>query len=430
MATEIILLDYTSADMKNMTILALLFHLTIFSFAVGNLFRFQFGSIAVTPLDVLVFITVLFWSLLKVKGNRVSKTAFSFPAILFIFICILSLIINSIRFSFAEILVGSLYLIRWSMYFLIVFVLMDFQKETIVSIKKSLTIAAAFIIFSGYVQYFLYPNLRNLFYLGWDDHLYRLFSVFLDPNFTASILSLFLFALLPFVTSNKKLIIEKTVGVWVTFLIAFIALLLTNSRSGYIMFGVGSIILLTLLGKKKQIVFILLALFIGIMLLPKDLGSAGVELWRTASIFARIESAQQAWHIFRDNPLIGVGFNTYRYAQKDYGFTNQSHWELSHSGAGTDNSFLFVLATTGVIGICTYIFFWWRIISHYWYRYLETKKSDASLYSVVLASIVGLFVNAIFINSLFYTPILFWIWTLIGLAEHEYAKPENDSLSK
>ncbi len=391
-----------------------LFIVTIISFASGEIGRIDFrNGVAIHISDILLFITFLFW-LLRIKKNfKVFYFFLTKPLILFVLFCIVSLLLNPLSLSLTSLFLSSLYLIRWILYCSILFISRTFTLEERKKIFQTLLITGLSLVLFGYIQYFFYPNLRNLYYLGWDDHLYRLFSTLLDPNFTATILSFLLFMLLTLLISSKK----RRLLYLICFIISFIALLLTYSRSGYVMFIVGSVINLWLLRKRKLIFLLFVVLMFGIVVLPKDLGSAGVELWRTQSIIARSMDAQQAITIFLDNPILGVGFNTYRYAQKEYGFSNHRNWQVSHSDAGTDNSWLFVLVTTGVVGFILYILLWWRII-YMTYRVYKTNKSDSfekTVAIILLSSIAGLFINAFFINSLFYPMVMLWMWVLIGL---------------
>ena len=84
----------------------------------------------------------------------------------------------------------------------------------------------------------------------------------------------------------------------------------------------------------------LLILGLTIVILPRVSSGEGVKLERMSTVWARIASWKKAWEIFSDNPIIGVGFNTYRYAQKAS--------PESHAGAGSDSSILLVMATTGI----------------------------------------------------------------------------------
>jgi len=109
--------------------------------------------------------------------------------------------------------------------------------------------------------------------------------------------------------------------------------------------------------------------------------------------------------IIQDHPVFGVGFNAYRYAQLNYGFRNDKAERISHADSGVDNSMLFVLATTGVVGFLFYLFMWIRIL----------KTANV----LIIASVIGVVIDSLFVNSLFYTYIMFWLWVIIGLRENK-----------
>lgn len=103
---------------------------------------------------------------------------------------------------------------------------------------------------------------------------------------------------------------------------------------------------------------------------------------------------------------MGVGFDAYRYAQSKEGFLKENVG-TSHSGAGTDNSFLFVFATTGVVGLLIYLFAT--------YKLLKASYKKSTLPSRVLfASYMALMVGSFFVNALFYPFLLIWLWILMG----------------
>ena len=55
----------------------------------------------------------------------------------------------------------------------------------------------------------------------------------------------------------------------------------------------------------------------------------------------------------------------------------------------------------------------------------DTKKEgfQKTISIVILASSIGIFVNAFFINSLFYPSIMLWMWVLIGLRDNSVRDP-------
>ena len=101
-----------------------------------------------------------------------------------------------------------------------------------------------------------------------------------------------------------------------------------------------------------------------------------------------------------------MGFNSYRYAQRDYGFLEKD-WQENHAGAGADSSLLFVLATTGLIGLMAYSWLWLGI-----YKLALKAKS-----AVFLASLTALCAHSFFLNSLFYAWIMAWLWMLVAVFE-------------
>jgi O-antigen ligase len=125
-----------------------------------------------------------------------------------------------------------------------------------------------------------------------------------------------------------------------------------------------------------------------------------INLFRAVSSEARIETARNSLIILGKNPLIGVGFNSYKYFQLRYGLRLDN--PISHADAGSDNSLLFVLATTGIIGFILYLFLWFRLLK--------------AVSALAVASIVGVFVDSMFINSLFYPFIMLWLWIICALS--------------
>jgi hypothetical protein len=273
-------------------------------------------------------------------------------------------------------------------------------------------IVGQIIIGIGFLQYFLYPSLRNLYYLGWDEHLYRIFSVFLDPNF-AGVIFVLIF-LLTLGIGIQKYQEKKNMLCYVIFFFAFvdvIAVYLTYSRSALLMLIVSIFFFLWFLGKQKYIAGVFIALLLLLFIAPRSFQTEGTNIFRIASSESRIGSAQTAIEIAQKNIVFGVGFNAYRYAQNRYGYLTNKYWIETHAGAGTDNSYLFVLATTGVVGLAAYFYLLSQMVT------IASKKKDI-LHVVTLSSLFGIFISSLFINSLFYIFIMEWLWILLGTTEN------------
>lgn len=373
----------------------------LFVFLLGEIVRLDFGGgLVLKPLDIGVGIAALFWMIPKiVRKKRIIPNRIFVSGLLFAGSGALSLLINYSTLTLNQFFVSAMYLVRWIAYAVIFFVVWDFDKSFKEKIKRLLIFVGSIVVFLGYLQYFFYPSLRNLYYLGWDEHMFRMFSVFLDPNFAGAFFVLFfLFAVNMFI-KNKNILIgiisALTLG----------AVFLTFSRSALIMLIISSGVLLTLMNKKKLIIWLLVIVLSVLMLSSKYFNIENINLFRIASSEARLEAARDAISIIKNNPIFGVGFNAYRYAQVRYGFRNEESQIVSHADSGTENSFLFVIATTGLVGFVLLIFLWFRIL-----------KNDLADRPLVIASTAGVFIDSFFVNSLFYPFIMFWLWIILALS--------------
>ena len=392
----------------------ILYSLVFFALLGGEVFRLQFpNSVAILLLDGAVFLLVIssYLRLAVTKKWQITRTLFV-PFLLFVLAALLSLGIHIGKLSPEHLGIASLYLVRFVVYMSVLFIVAHESQSTQKLIVTLSLIAGGLFVVAGYLQYFFYPALRNLYYLGWDEHLYRLFSTFLDPNFAGVFLVLYVFFLLFLLRSQKSYRSIRSRLLFIGICLTLLAVVLTFSRSALIMLGVTSVLYLFIIDRKKYITGVFVsALLLFIILLPFS-HIENTDLLRTASTQARLDSAKIALTIFSKNPVFGVGFNAYRYAQVQYGFRKPQTKFPSHANSGTDNSFLFLLATTGVVGTAAFGFFIYRLCLVSWQTY-RTKQSSYSL--LFLLSLVGICADSLFINSLFYPPILVWLGVIGGL---------------
>lgn len=391
----------------------LLFYVLIATFPLGVLTRISIlPSVNIYLADFLILLIILVsWKeiiqyLIKSKSNSV-----------FIF-CVFSLVgiigVLGHTKSLFEVASSLSYLLRISCYLIILIPLTTINKISLLKMRLEMLVSGFIFILFGYAQYFYYPSLRNLYYLGWDEHLYRLFSTFLDPNFAGAFMVLIIILYLLFFferfrKSNIKSRFIYTLG----FPFLFPALFLTYSRSSYIM-GVFAIILFLILARLKKLVFVFgIALVLGLFLLPKNLGGEGVKLFRTSSIISRSVSYENSLRVFFDNPIIGVGFNSLRFVSGRYGFITQKDLLVSHAGAGVPDSYLFILTTTGMVGFLLFLSFIFLALK----KVLAAGEDHSTrLYSIcVFTSIAGVLVGSLFENFLFYSQIMLWLIMLTGI---------------
>lgn len=385
-------------------------------FIINQIGRFFLGNgITVVLLDVFVCTAVALYFLMRVSQiKKITKDSIGKWVVVFFVICIASLALNIYRLSFQQLIASVLYPVRWVLYAGVLFIIRNFSFAEKRFVSYLMLWIGALIVGIGYVQYFYYPYLKNLYYLGWDDHLYRMFSVFLDPNFAGIFFVLYFIFLLGNVfiatTSRVRIILGLQI------VITFIAVFLTFSRTSIIMLVISTSIFLLLQSKLKLLIPLMFSILLFFLLASPFFYLENINFFRHASSIARIESARHAVQIFKDNWLFGVGFNSYRYAQIHYGFRTTISGLQSHADAGTDNSYLFVGATTGIFGILVYLFLLGTIITQVYQRFKKEKKVYQTVF---LASCGGILFSSMFINSLFYPSIMLWLWVLLGLSDYK-----------
>lgn len=368
-----------------------------------------FPEVKIYLIDVLVFLIFFIWiGWLIFYKKQVNLPRFWPYLFGWLAILAFSWSINLRNYMFKENFVGFLYLLRYLIYSSLLLIIYSLKKTESKIGKKFIVNCfkwwGVFLSFLGIGQYIFIPDTRFLFFLGWDEHYYRVIGPFFDPNFIGLLLGLGILRIIWEIgeikeswENWKRIVLSVFLG---------IPFLLTYSRSSYLALIAGIAVILVLKKKLRYFFFFLFLFLFSILLLPRP-GGEGVKLERVASVFQRIESWQTALGVWEKHPIFGVGFNNYRYALGNLGNLSEG-WHESHAGAGVENSFLFVLATGGVIGIIGLIAFIVRLIK-------EMIEAERTTKYLVLPSLVAILVHGLFINSFFYPWVMVWFWFLIGL---------------
>lgn len=394
-----------------MALLVISLSVLFLSFCLGQVARVTITpSIAITALDTVVGLFVSIWiiGLLLKKSFVISPLWKSFS--IFAIFAAFSLLLNVFSLPQGQSIAAFLYLVRFIVYGCVFFLIysLSFKQKSI--LQKGMTISGLLMVVLGYLQFFLYPALRNLYYAGWDEHFYRMFGTFLDPNFLGLFFVLYILFLFFLFYSSKKKVFKFIYGFSVILTIG--ALFLTYSRSALLALIVGIGTFLFVSGHRKVFFFLISTIFLaglGFFLLTAG-RSEGTNMLRIVSSEARVGNMKDALTVWQDNLLFGVGFDAYRYAQHRHGIY-QAGWEEGHGSAGADNSFLFVLATTGIIGLLAYLYFFYQHI-------LVLKKGKNRLTTALgLSTIAALSIGSFFINGLFYPSLLVWLWMILGITE-------------
>lgn len=331
-------------------------------------------------------ICLLLYGLVKLKFKLKKPPAYILAAGIFVSIASLSLLITPLHLNKFEYLISFSYILRFASIILLGWII--YSEGLKLSLEKILTFSGVGLAILGLTQFILFPNLTLLENQGWDPHFFRTVSTFLDPNFAGAY----------FVLTLILLINQKQPSI-VYFIIVYIALLTTFSRSSYLMFLISGLTF-SFLKKSRKIFISTIILFIILLMGFKTYSQLvaqprGIDREQSAS--HRFNTWEQGLTILQKSPFFGVGFNTYRYGIREYGLGNEQFIQ-SRGSSSNDSSLLFVAATTGIVGLIIYLPF---LATLFKYAYPNNPS--------LIAAMSGLLVHSFFANSLFYPFILVWI---------------------
>lgn len=299
---------------------------------------------------------------------------------------------------------GSLYLWRWVLYSLL-YLAVYFSTKPGLWWMEGMSVSGGIVLGLGFIQYFLFPDLRILTPLGWDPHFWRLTSTFLDPNFAGMYLVLTLFAV-PLVLFRYPKIIYISAAVLV------LGIYLTLSRSTYVALVTG-LLVFAAVSKKTIVLYGIAVLAAMVFLLPK--GTLDVtDIFRRETTLARRQNWKTSVALASWSPITGVGFNTLYFVSPLSG-SKQEGPVVSRVWGGVDNSLILIFLTTGIIGTAAY---GWIITKMVTIARVAGKRKEYKVAGAVLAaSVTAVLVHSMFNNSLFYPWAMIWIMVLTASVE-------------
>ncbi len=292
----------------------------------GQLLRFEVSGIPIFLHDILITLII---PLAYLSG----KQKISPP--LWLKLIVLGLAIGAIRaltlFPLSLLIIHSLYSLR-TLAYLILFLLL--KSRSIKINKSSFLLAGLISLVIGLIQYIKFPDMRIFQYLGWDDHLSRLTLPHFDPTFSGAFLAVSLLFSLP-LKSSLIYHLALTLGI-----------LLTYSRSIWLSLALTATLFIK---RKTRLLLAVLAIITAILLLPTSFGE-GTNLLRTYSINSRLSHDLDLAGRVGGNFITGIGYNSLP-------LIIDTQQESPNHNTGFNNSFLTILATSGIIGLLGWFLF-------------------------------------------------------------------------
>lgn len=191
----------------------------------------------------------------------------------------------------------------------------------------------------------------------------------------------------------------------------FIALVLTQSRSGYIALAASAVVYV-FFKNKKMIILLILAGLISLPFLPSFLYERVMSIFTgDSTVMLRISIFKTSLKIIRDFWFSGVGLG----ATPFIFFSNEYRiaLPLPHS----HNLFLEIWLETGILGIVTFLWFNIRLFKKCMLKIYE--KTDICIDNLLISAISGL--AGVLVFSLaeyvwFYPRVLLFYWVVTGIA--------------
>lgn len=347
------------------------------TFIIGNLLTVFAPSIRVSFLDISV-VGLSLWTFVRYR-REVSRPSVR-PAVFFVGVSVLLIGLRYILRVQQSPVSELLYIGRWAAYAMLFPLFLSVPLPRLKTAVATLFWGGVVMAGIGLVQVVVYPYLRNLWYVGWDPHLNRVFSTLFDPNFSG-----ILFVLTLMLGGSMR----RTRFWWIGMAVTAVALLLTYSRSSYIA-AIVSTILYFGLKRNGKVGVIALCLFLGAVILAPR-GSEGQNILRMASTTARIGSTIVGWQRFLSSPLMGTGFIHHTDEATVIMRTN-----------GVDMSLLYIASSVGLIGLSVYL-----LVLVEWMRIVRGHP-------LAVSSLTAVMVHSLFTNSLLYPFVMAWIWLILA----------------
>lgn len=328
------------------------------------------------------------------------------------------------RFGLAasELAYSLAYLARWAAYFAIYVVVVNcVRRADVPTLTRTLERVILGFASFGVVQAIFIPGFAQVVYpesvvtVDWDAQGRRLVSTFLDPNFAGALIVFgVVLATARIATGARQRLAPLAV--------LLVALTLTVSRSSFLAALVGLGIVAGVAGASRRLArFGVLVVAAAALAAPTLLALAREynKLTVDASALQRLVAWAQAARLFADSPIFGIGFNTYGFVLRSYGF---DVGRLA-SSFSLDGGLIYIAVLTGVVGLATFVAMVVRLCARA-RRVWRDDRATAHERAVAIATVAAtcaLLVHSLFVNSLLLPLLmapLFALWGAVGTVSH------------
>lgn len=289
------------------------------------------------------------------------------------------------------------------------------RKEYCFHTIKILLFAGFLVSLVGIFQYFFGVDTNSNAWLDtsiYSDVHTRVFSTLYNPNVLGSYLVLIIALTLGRIGTAQG---SKALPLFGVLVAAYLCLFFTFSRGAWVAMLI-SVIALFLFYKQKKMILLVLALIVLIGLPEYSHIMSRMDLYLfkedTSSVY-RLQIWQGAWKIIENNWLLGVGLGNFSTALTHY--LPVKSFQVFHA----HNTYLHLLAETGIVGFIAAGIFYGVTVSAAYYVYAASANLEVANLSLgILVALLGLLVHGVVDATLFAPQLTVFFWILAGLARN------------
>lgn len=265
-----------------------------------------------------------------------------------------------------------------------------------------------------------------------DDH--RVSGPIGDPNYYSQIMVVMVPLALERFWKEKKRSLRLLAG-WAA-AVSILSIVFSFSRGGFLALVV--VLGLIFIYRPPKIHIIIATLIVAVMLLPfipaeytariatitNILGNSGRSVQNEASFRGRASEVIVAWMMFRDNPILGVGYGNFPVHYQEYsrllGLDPRTEERAAH------NLYLEVAAELGIFGLIAFGFILWKALGDLFSAvrtFTDARLDDyASMAAAFTVGLIGYLSSSMFIHNAY--PRYLWLLLGIALALRQVARNE------
>ena len=254
---------------------------------------------------------------------------------------------------------------------------------------------------------------------------FRITGTFSQPDVYCAALIFFLTFIFQYAVVRGKALTRSLC--LILFNAGLIGIFLSYSRASWL----SALVFLSFLAfayKRLFLLFVLPVLLLGGGLLgtifTQELSSVARRIETLQTVGNRVISGYAGTKMFLEKPVLGWGYGSYDLHDSSFieqvGGFKPSEWDLKE---GTShNTFLTILAETGMVGLCLYAFTlgWWLLLTiKIWLRLpgspSDGKFLDRRFLAMLWANIVFIMAAGQFVDIRFFPFTLVQVWLILGL---------------